>query len=91
MNEPLKKTDPQVIKEIAEEASNLRANRAFDAALKLLQRQWYGEMLEAKRTGADLEEVVAKLRVIEAIPAMLDHLVDDQKMVLRGQNARRHG
>ena len=30
--------------------------------------------------------VRAKLMALEAIPRMLDHLMDDQKMALRGQN-----
>ena len=91
MTEPLKKADPQIVKEIAEEASALRSNRAFDAATKLLHRQWYGELIDPATTGEKLAEVAAKLRVLEAIPAMLDHLMADHAMNLRGQNARRHG
>ena len=91
MTEELKKSDPQIVKELAAEARLLRDNRAFDAAIKLLHRQWYGELINPATTGEKLSEVAAKLRVLEAIPAMLDHLMADHAMNLRGQNARRHG
>jgi hypothetical protein len=81
----IKKTDPQVVKEIAQEAEILKANRAFVVATQILQKQWYGELLDPKIDDRKVQELVAKLRVLEAIPQMLDHLMADQVMALRGQ------
>jgi hypothetical protein len=87
VNEPLRKSDPQIVKEIAKEAEGLKANRAFVVATQILQKQWYGELLDPKTTDVrKVLELVAKLRALEAIPQMLDHLMTDQVMSLRGQH-----
>ena len=81
----IQKADPQVVKEIAQEAESLKTNRAFTVAMQLLQKQFYGELLDPKTDDEAMKLVRAKLMVLEAIPHMLDHLMDDQKMALRGQ------
>ena len=35
-----------MVKEIAKEAEGLKANRAFTVAVQLLQKQFYGELLD---------------------------------------------
>lgn len=82
----IQRADPQVVKEIAKEAEGLKANRAFTVAVQLLQKQFYGELLDPKTDDEAAKLVRAKLMALEAIPRMLDHLMDDQKMALRGQN-----
>jgi hypothetical protein len=86
VSEPLKKNDPQIVKEIAKEAEGLKANRAFTVAMQLLQKQFYGELLDPKVDDEAAKIVRAKLMVLEAIPKMLDHLMADQVMSLRGQH-----
>lgn len=85
------KSDPQETKELANEASALLANRAFITAVKELRMQWFGEMMNDKTDGPKVQELAIKLRALEAIPAMLDHLMANQVMALRGHDARRHG
>ena len=83
MNE-IPRTDAQVVKEIARDARELRDNRAFMAAVGLLQRQWQGELLTCSTD--KLVEVRAKLQAISALPQMLDSLIASEK-----QMAKRHG
>jgi hypothetical protein len=85
MNEPLKRSDPQIVKELAREAEGLKANRAFVVATQILQKQWYGELLDPKTDEERARTIRAQLVVLEAIPRMLDHLIDNQNMA-RGQN-----
>lgn len=84
MTEPLKKTDPQIVKELAQEAESLKANRAFSVAVAMLQKQWYGEFLNPETDDETARMLRAKLTVLEAIPQMLDHLIASQVMALRG-------
>jgi hypothetical protein len=79
------KTDPEVVKILAKEAEGLLANRAFIQAVKDLRMQWFGELMNDKNDGPKVQELVAKLRALEAIPQLLDHLMTNQQFAQRGQ------
>jgi hypothetical protein len=85
VTEPLKKSDPQIVKELAKEAESLRNNRAFVVATQLLQKQLYGQLLDPKADDEMVKTVRAQLMVLEAIPSLLDHLIASQTMAQRGQ------
>lgn len=77
----IEKTDPQILKELASEADDLLANRAFDAAIKTLHRQWYGELVNDATDDSKVPNLRAKLQALEAIPQLLRGL-------MRGPNVR---
>jgi hypothetical protein len=81
------RTDEQVIKELARDARSLKDDRAFRAAMGLLERQWRGELMACP--AEKLVEVRAKLQALEGIPQMLDHLIASEKMAQRGTNGGR--
>jgi hypothetical protein len=83
------KSDPQVVKEIAREAEGLKANRAFSVVCGILQRQWYGELLDPKTDIEQMRTLRAQLIALEAIPRMLDSLIASQTMAQRGNHAGR--
>jgi hypothetical protein len=81
-------TDADIVRELARDAKSLRDDRAFKAATALLQRQWYGELISNGSDDEKRRDLVAKLQVLEAIPKMLDHLINDNKMLAqRGHRA----
>lgn len=73
MNE-IPRVDSQVRAELAREAKELLENRAFIVAKATLHKQWYGELMIAA-TSEKREELIANLRVLEAIPQMLSNLM----------------
>jgi hypothetical protein len=79
------KTDPQIVKELAKEAEGLKANRAFMVAIQVLQKQFYGELLDPKTDIEQMRTLRAQLIALEAIPRMLDSLIASQTMAQRGQ------
>jgi hypothetical protein len=89
--EPIKKADPELIKALAREAKDVLDDRAFTTATRALHAQWYGELMTPNMNDvAKLTELVAKLRTLEAIPQMLRHLMDSEKMAQqRGSHAGR--
>lgn len=78
MNDIPPRTDEQIVKELAREAKSLKDDRAFRAAIGLLERQWRGELMSCP--AEKLIEVRAKLQALEGIPQMLDHLIASEKM-----------
>ena len=82
--EPLKRADPELTKALAAEASDLLANRAFDTSVLTLRKQWFGELMDPEVVDTmKVMELVFKLRALQAIPQLLDHLVDSEKMALK--------
>ena len=77
MNE-IPRTDAQIVKELARDAKSLKDDRAFQAAVALLQRQWQGELLSCAPDR--LVDVRARLVALAAIPQMLDHLIASETM-----------
>jgi hypothetical protein len=79
------RADAQVVKELAREAQSLKDNRAFMVAIQILQKQWYGELLDPKTDEEQTRRLRAQLIVLEAIPRMLDSLIASQTMAQKGQ------
>jgi hypothetical protein len=85
MTDPIKPTDLQVVRELAQGAKALQDDRAFKVAVAALENQWYGEMLMAQTVEEKLDRV-AKLSALKAIPKMLDSLIASEKMAQRRSN-----
>lgn len=82
MNDILR-TDPEIIKALAREATTLMENRAFIAAIGVLKAQWYGELINA--SSADARDTIAiKLQTLEAIPQRLKAIMLDPKFLPKG-------
>jgi hypothetical protein len=84
MNEAPKRTDEQIVKELARDARSLKDDRAFMAAMGLLERQWTAEWMSCP--AADhmrMVETRAKLQALKGIPQMLDHLIASEKQRAR--------
>jgi hypothetical protein len=82
------KADAQIRIELAREAKNLLEDRAFSTAIVVLQKQWYGELIDASADAAKVQELTAKLRALEAIPALLRNLMQASQFAPRGANVR---
>ncbi len=89
--EPIKKADADLVKALAREAKDLLDDRVFTTATRALHAQWYGELMSpATNDVAKQTELIAKLRALEAIPQMLRHFIDSEKMAQsRGTHAGR--
>jgi hypothetical protein len=84
------KTDPELIKAVAKEAGQLLENRAFTTAVRVLHKQWLGELLIQDRTDVPrVLDLVAKLQVLEAIPQRLNSMSHDAEFLKGAHNARR--
>jgi hypothetical protein len=89
-DETPQKTNPELIKALAREAKDVLEDRVFTTAVRALHAQWYGELL-ATSDPDKMGNLVAKLQALEAIPQMLRHFMDSEKMAQnRGTNARRN-
>ena len=77
------RADAQVVKELAREAQSLKDNRAFMVAIQILQKQWYGELLDPKTDDEQTKRLRAQLIALEAIPRMLDSLIASQTMAAK--------
>jgi predicted NBD/HSP70 family sugar kinase len=80
MTEPLKRTDPEVVKALANDAKDLMEDRAFVVAIAKLKNQWYGELM---RVGGDPNKIVdlrARLEALEAIPQLLNNFMNSALM-----------
>jgi hypothetical protein len=75
-------------KEFAQAAEELLANKAFAAAILDLRKRWFDELLAAE-TDAQLRELKAMIKALEAIPAELQIRMNDYKMALSRQ--QKHG
>jgi hypothetical protein len=89
MNE-IPRVEAEGRRELARDARDLLNDRAFKAACALLRAQWYNELLDSKIDMDKLFELRAKLQVIEAIPAMIQKLVNDETMAQRAGHGRRY-
>ena len=78
------RADTQIVRELARDARTLKDDRAFMAAVGLLDRQWRGELMACSTD--KLVEVRAKLYALEGIQQMLDHLINSEKMAQRGSH-----
>ena len=76
---PFKPADPTERKEWADEAKELVANKAFSEAILRLRKQWFAEAMAAP-PGPVRDEIIAKVKALEAIPQQLQILVNDQIM-----------
>jgi hypothetical protein len=84
VNEPLKKTDPELIKALAKEAGELMGNLAFRQAILDLRKQWFAEMMGEGLDDLRVRDLRAKLMALEAIPQMLQHFMSSQTMAQKG-------
>jgi hypothetical protein len=85
------KTDSETVKELARGAADLLGDRAFTTAVEVLKRQWYGELMIDTIDVPKVQELVAKLRALEAIPQLLSNLKAAPQFAQRGADVRRTG
>jgi hypothetical protein len=84
------RADPEVVKAIGREAKDLLENRAFATAVRTLHKQWLGELIGSQPLADKKDELIAQLRVLEAISQRLTSMVRDADFAQGGQNARGH-
>jgi hypothetical protein len=72
--------DPDLRKALAKDAEGLLADAAFAIAVKTLRMQWYNELIAIENDPPKVLELAAKLRALDAIPQMLDHLMTSEIM-----------
>ena len=75
--------------EFAEAAQDLLDNKAFKQAILELRKRWFDELMTGADTREQRDEMVAKMKALEAIPLELTILVNDYKMALSRQH--KHG
>lgn len=81
------KTNPQVLRELARDASELLDDGAFSKAVRNLHDQWISELLDEAKD----DEAVRMLRAkLIALDGLVRHLVGMARVV-RGQDAKRFG
>ena len=69
-------------KELARESGELVKNKAFQAAILALRKQWFNELMVDTNEDRNTR-LIAKLRALEAIPQQLQVFVNDQMMAER--------
>lgn len=80
--------DPDLRKKLADDAKGLLGDPAFALAVKTLRMQWYAELINDGTETSKVLDLAARLRALDAIPQMLDHLVTSETMAQRGSNGR---
>jgi hypothetical protein len=71
-----RRLDSEEVKRLAHESKELMADRAFQAAILGLRKQWHAEQMAT----SDRETIVAlalKMQALEAIPAQLQVFVNN--------------
>lgn len=76
---PFKPADPNVRRELADEAKWLLDNKAFTAAILALRKRWFAEMMASTDDAQD-KLIKAKILALESIPQELQIFVNDEKM-----------
>jgi hypothetical protein len=87
----IERTDPQLVKEVAREAKSLLDDRAFSAAVKTLHKQWLGELISDGADDQKVRDLVAKLRVLEAIAQRLASMMRDDQFAQGIRHGGRSG
>lgn len=87
MTEPVVNLDvKRERKDAAEDLLNEKG--VFRLATNALKKEWYAELILAK-TRAEQDEVLARLKALEALPSALQLFINDYKFALDKQ--RKHG
>jgi hypothetical protein len=81
--------DLQKKRELHDDAKELLERPSFKAAILDLRKRWFDELMTAAETREQRDELVAKMKALEAIPAALTVIINDFKMGLRQQ--QKHG
>lgn len=82
------RTNVDARRELARDARELSQDRAFQAACALLRTQWYNELLNPKLDLSGVYDLRAKLQVLDAIPQMIQKLMNDEMMAQRAMGRR---
>jgi hypothetical protein len=85
VNDNGKVQDLQKKRELHDDAKELLENSAFKVAILELRKRWFDELMTAAETREQRDELVAKMKALEAIPAALTVIINDYKMGLRQQ------
>jgi len=90
MTEPAEKVVEIGVKRERKEAAEdlLDENGVFMLAQKMLKKAWYAELILTK-SRAEQDEILAKLRALEAFPETLQRFITDYKFALDRQ--KKHG
>ena len=79
---PFKPVDESIERrQLAEESKELLESKALQAAILLLRKRWFAEMMASTDDEQD-KRLKAQIRALEAIPQELQILINDQKMAL---------
>ncbi len=78
---PFRPENPNERKERADEAKEILENKAFQAAILALRKQWFAEAM-AEPPGPVRDEIIAKVKALEAFPQQLQIIINDQTMAL---------
>jgi hypothetical protein len=88
-NDNAKVQDLQKKRELHDDAKELIERPSFKAAILDLRKRWFDELMTAAATREQRDELIAKMKALEAIPAALTVIMNDYKMGLRQQ--QKHG
>lgn len=79
------KLDSEEVKRLAYESKELLADRAFQAAILALRKQWFGELMTIHDNKAFVR-LTLKLQALEAIPQQLQVFVNDYTWAEKGKH-----
>jgi flagellar motor switch/type III secretory pathway protein FliN len=84
-NDNAKVQDLQKKRELNDAAKDLLENKAFLQAIIELRKRWFDELMTAAETKEQRDELIAKMKALEAIPTELTVIMNNYKMGLRQQ------
>jgi len=85
-------TDLSQKRELHNQARELLDTPAFTEAILSLRKRWFNELMAAQPGDVNLaslgrqQEIISRLRALEAIPTELALLINDYKMELKRQS-----
>jgi hypothetical protein len=72
-------------RELANAAKDLGEDPAFKQAILDLRKHWFNELMTAAHTKGERNELVAKLKALETLPAQLNVYIADYRAALKQQ------
>lgn len=66
-------------RELSEAAKALLADKAFGHVVLQLRQQWFGQLINCPYASPEQDELAARLRALDAIPALLGSLLTDYR------------
>jgi hypothetical protein len=76
-------------RDLSDAAKALLEDKAFGHAMLQLRKRWFAELMEQTAAGERQNEIAARLRALETIPAEIAALMSDYRVA--AMRERRHG